>query len=139
MRRLLIATLLAAAFAAHADTTSAGHSYTPPEGFTVATAGPVVKFTAPEGDASIAIVDLASATDAADAVAQAWKLTEPDFKRTLRLATPRSSRNGWVDQKVYEYETSPNEKLSIQVVAWRASTGDGKAWRSEERRGGKEC
>lgn len=128
MRRLLIATLLAAAFAAHADTTSAGHSYTPPEGFTAAATGPVVKFTAPEGDASIALVDLASATDAADAIARAWKLAQPDFKRTLRLATPRSSRNGWVDQQAYDYETSPNEKLSVQAVARRASTGDGKAW-----------
>ena len=129
MRRLLIASLLAAVFAAaHADTTATGHSYTPPEAFTAGGSGPLLKFTAPEGDATITVVDLASATDAADAIAQAWKAVQPDFKRTVRLSTPRPSRNGWLDQQVVDYETSPNEKLTIQAIARRASTGDGKAW-----------
>ncbi|WP_202619975.1 hypothetical protein, partial [Escherichia coli] len=52
----------------------------------------------------------------------------PGFKRTLRLATPRPARNGWVDQQVFDYETSADEKLVVQAVARRASTGDGKAW-----------
>ncbi len=127
MRRLLIATLLAAAFSANADTTSAGHSYSPPEAFVASASGAVLKFTAPEGDASVTVVDLAAAKDAVDAVAQAWALVQPDFKRTLRIATPRPSRNGWVDQQVFDYETSPNEKLALQAVARRASTGD-KGW-----------
>jgi CubicO group peptidase (beta-lactamase class C family) len=128
MRRLLIASLLAAAFAANADTTSTGHSYSPPEAFAAGGTGAALKFTAPEGDASVTVVDLAAAKDAADAVAQAWAQVDPAFKRTLRLATPRPSRNGWVDQQVFEYETSPNEKLVLQAIARRASTGDGKAW-----------
>lgn len=128
MRRLLIASLLAVAFAAHADTTSSGHSYTPPDAFAASAQGAVLKFTAPEGDATVTVVDLATAKDAADAVAQAWALVQPDFKRTLRLATPRPSRNGWVDQQVFEYETSPNEKLVLQAIARRSGTGDGKAW-----------
>lgn len=131
MRRLLITTLLAAAFAAsapaQADTTAAGHSYSPPEAFAASGAGNVLKFTAPEGDATVTAVDLASARDAADAVAQAWALVDPGFKRTLRIATPRPARNGWVDQQVFEYETSPNEKLALQAIARRASTGD-KGW-----------
>ena len=128
MRRLLLATLIAWGSAAHADNTASGHSYTPPESFTVSTAGPLLRFSAPEGDVSIAVVDLATATDAENAVAQAWKLAQPDFKRTLRISTPRPSRNGWVDQKVFDYETSPNEKLAVQAIARRSSTGDGKAW-----------
>jgi CubicO group peptidase (beta-lactamase class C family) len=128
MRRLLIATLLAAAIAAQADTTATGHSYSPPEAFAASGSGAVLKFTAPEGDATIIVVDLAGAKDATDAVAQAWAQAQPDFKRTLRLATPRPSRNGWVDQQAFEYETSPNEKLVVQAIARRASTGDGKAW-----------
>ncbi len=128
MRRLLIASLLAAALGAQADTTTTGHSYSPPEAFAASVNGPVLKFTAPEGDATVTVVDLASAKDAADAVAQAWALVQPDFKRTLRLATPRPSRNGWVDQQVFDYETSPNEKLALQAVARRASTGNGKGW-----------
>jgi CubicO group peptidase (beta-lactamase class C family) len=128
MRRLLIASLLAAVFAANADTTSAGHSYSPPEAFATSANGAVLKLTAPESDASVIVVDLASAKDAADAVAQAWAQVDPGFKRTLRLATPRPSRNGWTDQQVFDYETSPNEKLVLQAIARRASTGDGKAW-----------
>ncbi|MCE4556428.1 serine hydrolase domain-containing protein [Roseateles cellulosilyticus] len=128
MRRLLIATLLAAALGASADTTSSGHSYSPPEAFAASVAGNLLTFTAPEGDATVTVVDLPAAKDAADAVAQAWARVQPDFRRTLRLATPRPSRNGWVDQQVFDYETSPNEKLTIQAIARRASTGDGKAW-----------
>ena len=128
MRRLLLAFLLACTLPVHAENTASGHSYTPPDSFAVSVTGPLLRLTAPEGDASIVVVDLASATDADDAVTQAWKLAQPEFKRTLRLATPRASRNGWVDQKVLDYETSPNEKLVVQAIARRSSIGDGKAW-----------
>ena len=128
MRRLLLASLLACGFAAHAENTASGHSYTPPEAFAVSANGPLLRLTALEGDASIVVVDLATATDADNAVSQAWKLALPDFKRTLRIATPRPSRNGWVDQKVFDYETSPNEKLVVRATARRSSTGDGKSW-----------
>ena len=84
-----------------------------------------MRFTAPEGDATVSVVDLPDAKDAQDAVAQAWKRVQPDFKRTLLLTTPRSARNGWVDQAVFDYETSPNEKLTIQAIARRASTVGG--------------
>ena len=52
MRRLLLAALLAWGFAAHADNTSSGHSFTPPESFTVSATGPLLRLTAPEGDAN---------------------------------------------------------------------------------------
>ena len=128
MRRLLLASLLACGFAAHAENTASGHSYTPPEAFAVSANGPLLRLTALEGDASIVVVDLATATDADNAASQAWKLAQPDFKRTLRIATPRPSRNGWVDQKVFDYETTPNEKLAVQAIARRSSTGNGKSW-----------
>ena len=128
MRRLLLASLFVCGFAAHAENTASGHSYTPPEAFAVSANGPLLRLTALEGDASIVVVDLATATDADNAVSQAWKLALPDFKRTLRIATPRPSRNGWVDQKVFDYETSPNEKLVVRATARRSSTGDGKSW-----------
>ncbi len=128
MRRLLITSLLALCCAAHADTTASGHTYSPPDAFVPSGSGPQRVLTAPEGDATLTLVDVETAKDAEDAVGQAWKLAQPDFKRTLRLATPRSSRNGWVDQKVFDYETSPNEKLTVQAMARRAGTGDGQAW-----------
>ena len=129
MQRSIIAVALALAFAsAGAETTSAGHRYSPPDAFAASAAGPVLRFTAPEGDATVTVVDLPAAKDADDAVGQAWKLVVPDFKRTLRIATPRPPRNGWADQKVFDYETSPNEKLVVQAIARRSSTGDAKAW-----------
>lgn len=128
MRFPLLAALLAVCFSAQADNTSSGHSFSPPDAFTVSAVGPSIKFLAPEGDASVTLIDLASAKDADEAVAQAWKLAQPDFKRTLRIATPRPTRNGWIDQRAYEYETSANEKLVVQANARHSSTGDAKAW-----------
>ena len=74
-----------------AQTTAAGHRYSAPESFTLSSQGPLLRFSAPEGDSTVTVVDLAKAKDAADAVAQAWALAQPDFKRTLRLATPRAA------------------------------------------------
>lgn len=128
MRRLLLATLLSLALGASAETTISGHTFSAPESFTSSAQGQLLKLAAPEGDASLILVDLPTAKDAKDAVAQAWQVANPSFQRTLRLSTPRPSRNGWVDQQVFDYETSPNEKLVVQAIARRASTGDGQAW-----------
>ena len=86
MRRLLIASLLAAAFAAQAETTASGHSYSPPEAFTASASGGVLRFTAPEGDTTVTVVDLAAAKDAADAVAQAWARAEDKGRDAARVA-----------------------------------------------------
>lgn len=110
-----------AASAAAAFSTSAGHTLTPPDGFSVSKEGPVVVFKAPEGDATLSIVDV-QAKDADEAVAQGWLAAHPGFKRTLRLATPRPPRSGWEEQRVYDYETSPNERLVVQAIARRAGT-----------------
>ena len=66
-----LALALALAFSgAGAETTSAGHSYAQPDAFAAKAAGPVLRFTAPEGDATITVVDLPAANDADDAVVQ---------------------------------------------------------------------
>ncbi|MFX6506455.1 hypothetical protein ABTG29_18530, partial [Acinetobacter baumannii] len=91
----------------------------PPDTFSASSGAALLSFNAPEGDASVILVELAAARDAADAVAQAWAQASPGFKRTLRLATPRPARNGWVDQQVFDYETSADEKLVVQAVARR--------------------
>jgi CubicO group peptidase (beta-lactamase class C family) len=129
MRNTLLACALALALGAplpaSAATTSAGHSFTPPEGFTLRQDGPLTRVTAPEGDATVTLVDIGTARDADDAIAQAWALAEPGFRRKPELATARTSRNGWADIKVQDYETSPNEKLAVQAVARRSTTGTG--------------
>ena len=63
-----------------------GHSFTPSESFTVSATGPLLRLTAPEGDANITVVDLTAVTDADDAVAQAWKLGNPGS--SARCASP---------------------------------------------------
>jgi len=127
MRRTLIAAALSLALTAPAwaDTTSAGHSYTPPDAFTLKTDGARLSATAPEGDLTITLVDLAQAKDAADAVAQAWAQVRPGFNRALELGTARAPRNGWTGIQVFDYQTSPNEKLAVQASARRPVQGEG--------------
>jgi len=113
-----------ASTATAAASTSAGHSFTPAEAFALSSQGPMLQFTAPEGDTTISIVDIADAKTAEEAVAKGWALAHPGFKRTLRLATARPPRSGWEEQKVFDYETSPNERAVVQAFARRA----GSAW-----------
>jgi len=61
-------------------------------------------------------------------VRQGWAAIRPGFERKLKLVTPRPSRSGWQDVRVYDYETSPNEKAVVYAVARRTTVGDGKAW-----------
>ncbi|MBY0235714.1 MAG: hypothetical protein K2W93_12090, partial [Burkholderiaceae bacterium] len=60
-RQLVLVTALVTALHAlnaQADNTPAGHTYTPPDAFTVSQTGPQLRLTAPEGDASIVMVEL---------------------------------------------------------------------------------
>ncbi len=86
-----------------------------------------MRLVAPEGDATIAIVDV-DASSADDAVAKGWAAVRPGFGRKLKLSTPRPARNGWVDQRYYEYETSPNEKATVFALARHSSVAPGTAW-----------
>ena len=108
--------------------TPSGHRFTAPEGFTLSTRGPAVVMRPPEGDSTIAIVDIAAASDADDAVAKGWEVVAPGSVRKLKLATPRPNRNGWTDQRYYDYETSPNEKRTVFAIARRSTTGQGSPW-----------
>ncbi len=85
-----------------------------PAGFTLDANADRIVLTGPETDLTITIADVA-ADSAEAAVAVAWKISRPDFKRPVRLAAPRPSRHGWTDQKLIEYETSPDEKLVIHA------------------------
>ena len=134
-RRVLFALALASflAFPAFGQTapenkdtpraTSAGATFTLPAGWTMTTTGALTLLGMPETDSHVAIVDL-KAKDADAAVAAAWAAYQPGFKRALRVALPQAARNGWQERKTYDYETSPNERVVVQVLAWRA----GDAW-----------
>ena len=102
--------------------TPAGTVFTLPKGWTLNTAPALVEAVAPEGDVKIAIVDVGSAKDATAAAAAAWMTWAPAAARTPKVITARAAKDGWDERAVLNYETSPNEKRTIQVLAFRAGT-----------------
>lgn len=130
--RLLVALLLAAAAAPApaaeplaADTpltTARGNSFVAPVGWSVDRRGDAVVLAAPEGDSWIALIDVAAA-DADAAVAAAWAAYKPDASWALKLATDRPDRDGWSRQRVYEYQTSPNERRDVLAFARFSGAG----------------
>jgi CubicO group peptidase (beta-lactamase class C family) len=103
--------------------TPAGTTFTLPSGWSMATTGAMTVLSPPEPDLRIAIVDV-QAKDADAALAAGWAAFRPEFKRPLKIVLPQAARNGWEERKAYQYETSPNERLVVQALTWRA----GDAW-----------
>jgi CubicO group peptidase (beta-lactamase class C family) len=99
-------------------TTAGGATFTAPGGWSITTQGALVVLDTPEPDGHLALFD-APAASADAAVAAAWAAYQPGFKRPLKLATPRPARKGWDERRVYDYETSPNERLTVLAVATR--------------------
>ena len=99
--------------------TPSGATFTLPKDWSVETRGAVVVASPPEPDAHIAIVDVASARDAKDAAAQAWKLYRPGQAHPFKVLTSGAPRNGWEERASIDYETSANEKLNIGASALR--------------------
>ena len=98
------------------STTVAGHAFIAPAGWTVSVKGPATILAAPEGDSWIVLVDV-EAKDADAAVAAAWAAYKPDHPWPLKVTSEAPDRDGWSHQKVYEYQTSPNEKRGVQAIA----------------------
>jgi CubicO group peptidase (beta-lactamase class C family) len=103
--------------------TPGGATFTVPAGWSIATGKNMVILAPPEPDSHVVIFD-SQAADASAAVAAAWAAYKPDKKWPQKLVTPRPARNGWEERQVFDYETSPNERVAIQAVAYRA----GSAW-----------
>jgi hypothetical protein len=109
---------------ANADTpekTASGATFTVPAQWSMESRGPVIVLTAPEGDTHIAIVDVGSAADAAQAVSKAWSLYDPSMHRALQITTPGAPRAGWDEIQNFAYFTSPNEHLTVEASALRAA------------------
>lgn len=98
--------------------TAEGTSVTAPAGWTMQAHGGWTTFTAPEGDLQIAVIDTGAST-ADEAIAVAWKRVHAGFARPLKTAVPKPGRHGWDEQRNYDYETSPNEKLYVAARAVR--------------------
>lgn len=121
---LLLATAapLAAQTVATADTpgkVAGGATFTQPKDFAVETEGPVTTITTPEANASVSLIDVGAARDAADAVGKAWALGQPGFARTLKVSTPIPAQEGWDERVAFDYVTSPDEKKYVAAIAMR--------------------
>lgn len=100
-------------------TTSAGTTFTAPSGWTVAARGNVTVLTPPEGDSRLAIVEV-EAADAAAAAKAAWAAYRPAAPWPMKMTAPRAPKDGWEEIRVVEYETSPNERVTVFAIARRA-------------------
>jgi CubicO group peptidase (beta-lactamase class C family) len=148
MKRLLVSwALLMVAMAASAQLPPSGHSnktpsgitFEVPEGWTQHASGPVVILDPAETDLHLAIVDVPQAADAKSAAASAWELYHAGASHPFKLLTAGSPRNGWDEQAVINYETSPNEHLLVVSIvrrkgdAWSVAIIDGSASTVEKR------
>lgn len=100
-------------------TTASGATFTAPVDWTVRSGANSRILTPPEADSQLALVDV-QASDAPAAIAAGWASYRPDAKRPLRLAMPQTAQEGWEERHLYLYETSPNEKVVVYALAWRA-------------------
>ena len=103
--------------------TTAGTTFTVPSGWTVTNKASLVILDPPEADSHVVIVDV-NAKDADAAVASAWATYMPGFKRPLKIAQPQAAREGWEERRLFQYETSPNERAVVVAFASRA----GESW-----------
>ena len=99
--------------------TVAGASFIAPADWTFSVHGPATVLTAPEGDSRIALVDVRAPT-ADSAVALAWAAYLPGHTWPLKVVTPQPDKDGWSDRRNYDYQTSPNEKRGVGLLAQRA-------------------
>ncbi|HXT22664.1 MAG TPA: serine hydrolase domain-containing protein [Thermoanaerobaculia bacterium] len=103
-------------------TTTAGHGFIAPLGWTVRVKGPATILESPEGESWIAFVDVPEAKDAEAAVAAGWAAYKPDAKWPLKTTLDRPDRNGWSRQRIFDYQTSPNERRDVNASArWSGS------------------
>ncbi len=100
-----------------------GTSFIVPSGWSVSVEGTHAHVTSPGGDFKAAISENAAST-AGEAVALAWHLLDPAFRRSARIAGSLPARHGWDDIRSYEYETSPGDGLAVNAGAMRL----GESW-----------
>jgi CubicO group peptidase (beta-lactamase class C family) len=96
-------------------TTTRGNPFVAPEGWTIEVRGDATVLAAPEGDSWIALVDVpeAEAADSDAALAAGWKTYKPAASWPLIVANERSDADGWSRQRVYQYQTSPDERRAV--------------------------
>ena len=84
----------------------------------------LTRFTAPEGDLALTIVEVGAAADAGAAVATAWSRQKPGPVPMPLVISPSPPAEGWDERVGFSYETPPAERRVQAAVAQR----QGKAW-----------
>ena len=101
--------------------TSAGATFTAPAGWSVTRRGNVVVLDPPEGDSHLALVDVQAPSGDA-AAAAAWTAYRPDARWPVQLSTAPAAKDGWEEVRAVDYETSPNEKMTVFAQARRSGS-----------------
>jgi CubicO group peptidase (beta-lactamase class C family) len=97
--------------------------YDAPEDWVRSASGDNVTFTAPEQDAALVVVSIASAANAEAAAAAAWAIHDPGFSRPVRLNSPIAPSGGWEAMRRIQYETSPSEEKRAEAWVHQAAGG----------------
>src|SRR5215471_12722321 len=100
-------------------TTVEGNTFIAPAGWTLTVRGPATILQTPEEDSRIALVDV-HAKDADEAVTAAWSAYGAQKNWPLKVKTESPDREGWSENRTYTYQTSPDERRNVMVVAHRA-------------------
>ena len=98
-------------------TTSAGHRFVAPAGWTLAQGGKVVVLTPPEPGSGIALVDV-QAEDADAAVAVAWQAVRDEPPPPLLKSSDRAGKDGWSKIRHYVYDAAPDNRKVIVNAAY---------------------
>ena len=99
--------------------TPSGSQFVPVPGWALDRREGMLAFTAPEGDATLALVEVDAPTDARDAIGQAWSAFAPDFAREIELLQEPPARSGWDYIAAASYRTSPAEQQLVQAIVFR--------------------
>ena len=99
--------------------TDRGVTYSLPEVWTARKAPSLAAFDAPEGDAHFAVVDVGNASDAKTAAAAAWHVYRATARWPLKLVTVQPAHDGWDEEDVVSYETSPDQHVHVEALTLR--------------------
>ena len=89
-------------------TTVLGNAFIAPKDWSIRVEGPATILEAPEGNSSIALVDV-QAKGPEEALAAAWQAYKPEAKWPIKVTNDLADEDGWSRRRDHEYLTSPNE------------------------------
>jgi CubicO group peptidase (beta-lactamase class C family) len=98
-------------------TTVRGNAFIAPKDWSIRVEGPATILEAPEGDSWVVLVDVQAKTQD-EALAVAWRAYKPDAKWPLKVTNDLPDRDGWSRRRLYDYQTSPNEKRGVDALVY---------------------